>query len=70
MARETFHRELQCIALTREEAANLIALLAAQLGDTHIRHHQVGAAFDTVLSKETGPHLRLVISLEPDKPGS
>lgn len=43
MAREVVQDHLRMIAVSRHEAANIIALLSAQLGDTNIQGNQAGA---------------------------
>lgn len=67
MAKETFHQELQCITLSRQEAVNLIGLLSAQLGDVALRGNHMSACFDAYLHKQEGDPKRLVIALEPDE---
>lgn len=53
--------KLDVLQISKEEAANLIALLAAQLGDTVIRGHQAGACPEVVVNDGLFKRLAFVI---------
>jgi len=59
--------DFDAFVLTKEEAVHVIALLAAQLGDTAVRRHYVGAAPDFTARDENGGNgRRVVLSVKPD----
>jgi hypothetical protein len=69
----TYHtaHDFDAFVLTKFEAVQLISLLAAQLGDTNVQCHQVGAAAEFIARDvdKSGWTRRIVMSVEPEKPG-
>ena len=61
--------DFDAFVLSKREAVHVIALLAAQLGDTCVDRHHVGAAPDFTARDERGGNgRRIVLSVKPDGP--
>lgn len=54
------------VALTRKEAADLIALLAGQLARTTIQGNHAGAAPSVILFQDSQLHSKLHFVVNPD----
>ena len=66
MATESLHNGLHIIVLSRQEAANVLGLLAAQLADVALSGNQCGAAPQfTIVRPDGSIAFRLCLTLDP-----
>ncbi len=64
MAKKIVHKDLTAIVLTRQEAADTIAMLVGLLADRPIYGNELGATPSVIVKDDKGNKFELAITIE------